>query len=153
MSRTISIEEFAQQCGYKPETIKRNYKEIPGITKEGSNYVIEYGTRYPFSIKVHKIKNSAEKRYAVLKAISEYKYIDSQMLSVPEESFEFIINDLVERKLIAKNGIDNKRGANGYDCTSLGDEIASKDKGTVTKILSMTMEAFFKAWLSTMPAQ
>lgn len=38
--RYINMEEFAKKSGVKESTIKKRYKDIPGITKEGSSFTI-----------------------------------------------------------------------------------------------------------------
>ena len=59
---TITLEQFAQNCGKAIKTIKQNYRKIPGITKTDKGFVVLSGTRYPFSLHSYKIDTAAEKR-------------------------------------------------------------------------------------------
>lgn len=102
MQQLFSIEDFARNSRVSVNRVKKRYKEIPGITKVGNTYKVEYGSRYPFPIGRYSCKTSIEKRYAVLRAIMNYKYIDNKMLGIPAESFELILKDLLDRQLIQK---------------------------------------------------
>ena len=75
MNKYISIAEFSSIAGVSEDTIKKKFKSIPGIVFEKGEYKVLIGTRYPCDIHRYKIKDSADKRYVLLKMISEYKYI------------------------------------------------------------------------------
>ena len=73
--RYISMEKFAKKVGVKEETVKKRYQEIPGITKEGNTFSILSGTRYPCDKRRIKPKDSGDRRYLLLRTISDYRYI------------------------------------------------------------------------------
>ena len=67
----ISFDEFVNNTGRAESTIKKRYKDIPGITKTKDGFKVISGTRYPCDLHRHKFKNSGDRRYALLKAISQ----------------------------------------------------------------------------------
>lgn len=122
----MTITDLANQAKVSEQQIKRRYKEIPGIEKDSEgNLAIPSGTRYP-ARRLPRIVTQEEKLYATLKAISEYCYIDEQMLRIPKESFDLIIGELLSQNWIRENGINNPHGANRYDATLQGSSIANK---------------------------
>ena len=127
MKDTITIEEFSNNAKVKIATIKRRYKEIPGISKIDGEFVILSGTRYPCR-KNNNLKDSYDRRYYLLKAISEYKYIDHNILRIEHKQFIDMLKDLLSAKLIKRNGLSNYYGANAYDCTSKGEEVLKSKK-------------------------
>ena len=121
-----TITELAKQAKVTEEQIRRRYRDIPGITKgENGELIIPDGTRYP-ARKLRNITTQDEKLYALLKAISEYRYIDEHMLAIPVESFNLLINELLAHNWIQPNGINNPYGANGYDATLTGSMLVKK---------------------------
>lgn len=123
MNNYISLEEFVKQCiinGIKTsaETIKRRYKEIPGIEKE-SDYRVLKGTRYPVE-KKFKIKNEKDRRYHFLKAFYCRRYIDAEILGIYQNEFELLIKEMLEVGYIAENDSFNTYGSNKYTITQLG---------------------------------
>ena len=125
----IEFDEFVNNSGFKESTIKRNYKRIPGLQKTKNGYRVVSGTRYPYNLGNTKIEDSASKRYVLLKAISNYKYISHKELRVEHHQFETMLRELLSSGLIQRNNLSNTYGANAYDCTPLGDELIShKDK-------------------------
>ncbi len=138
----ISIEEFITIANVKEATIKRNRHKIPGLTYEKGKFDILKGTRYPGDYHRYKLRNSADRRYVLLKAISEYKYIDYLMLKVYHEQFKSLLRELLEAGLIKENHLYNNYGANAYDCTSKGDEVLTQKKErAVTEITKMVVAA------------
>ncbi len=132
----ISIEEFLNIAGVKEKTIIKNKDKIPGLTYVDGKFDIIKGTRYPCDLHRYKMRNSEEKRYVLLKTISEYKYICAQDLRVYEEQFEAFLEEFLAADLIQKNHLGNDFGANGYDCTGKGDEVIMQRKSiAIRKIL------------------
>lgn len=122
----ITIEEFQKIAGVKEATIRKNKDKIPGLTYAKGIYDILKGTRYPYDYHRYRIKDSADRRFLLLKAISEYKYIGHDSLKVYKEQFVELIGDLLKAKLIRENNLPNHYGANAYDCTPRGDELLKK---------------------------
>lgn len=122
VNQYITLEEFQHNSGMAISTIKKNIAKIPGIEKIGKdNYRVLRGTRYPANLRRFKSNNFGKKRYQLLKAIYENKYIDEKMLMCDKTQFEDFINELLEAKLINKNKLFNNFGANRYDTTNFGD--------------------------------
>lgn len=139
---TIPIEQLAVNTNKSVNTIKRNYRIIPGITKINRNYQVLSGTRYPFPIKRYSIDTSAEKRRALLIAISRYEYIDCYALRIEQPQFKRMLHNLLNAGLIEENGLANHYGANAYDCTELGAQMASEEKWkTIQKIAELIVAA------------
>ena len=126
--RYISMEEFAKNAGVKEETVKKRYQEIPGITKEGNTYTIISGTRYPCDKRRIKPKDSGDRRYWLLRTISDYRYISHEHLMLEEKQFNDMLAEFLQAGLIKKNDLCNSFGANAYDCTAKGDAVLKKQK-------------------------
>ena len=135
--RYISMEEFAKKVGVKEETVKKRYQEIPGITKEGNTFIILSGTRYPCDKRRIKPKDSGDRRYLLLRTISDYRYISHEHLMLEEKQFDDMLAEFLQARLIKKNGLCNSFGANAYDCTAKGDDLLKKQKKEV--ILELTI--------------
>ena len=125
-NKYVSLEEFEKISGVKIQTIKKRASEIPGL--ELKNNRVLKGTRYPFPIGKYKAKDLLGKRYVLLKAISQNRYVDNISLNLYEEQFEDLISELMNAKLIKKNQLPNHFGANNYDITPQGDEWLSSLK-------------------------
>lgn len=132
----IDIEEFSRISQRKISTIKRNHAKIPGLTLIAGEFDITKGTRYPCDLHRYKIENSADRRYLLLKTISEYKYIDHKDLKIHYEQFVDLIRELLDAELIKENNLYNHYGANAYDCTAKGDAILKKKKYEAIKEIS-----------------
>ena len=131
----ISIEEFLEIAHVKENTVRKNATKIPGLTYENGVFDILKGTRYPGDFHRYKMKNSAERRYVLLKAISEYKYIDHLKLRVYREQFVALLQELLDAELIVENHLYNSYGANAYDCSIKGDKlIERKQKEAIEEI-------------------
>ena len=126
--RYISMEEFAKKVGVKEETVKKRYQEIPGITKEGNTFTILSGTRYPCDKRRIKPKDSGDRRYLLLRTISDYRYISHEHLMLEEKQLIDMLEEFLQAGLIKKNGLCNSFGANAYDCTAKGDAVLKKQK-------------------------
>lgn len=124
----ISIDEFVRISQRKISTIRKNHAHIPGLKFHEGKYDILKGTRYPCDLHRYKIKDSADRRYLLLKAISEYEYIDHVKLKIYHEQFIDLIKELLDAGLIRENHLHNHYGANAYDCTALGDALLKKRK-------------------------
>ena len=122
----IEFKEFVNMTGVKEATIKRRYKQIPGLIKTEKGFRVISGTRYPYNIGNTKLEDSSTKRFTLLKAISKYKYISHRELRLESRQFEDMLRDLLSAGLIQRNNLSNTYGANAYDCTCLGDELINK---------------------------
>lgn len=148
----VSIEDFLQIAQVKLNTVKKNRNKIPGLSYINGSFDIVKGTRYPIDLHRYKIKNSADRRYLLLLAISQYKYIDHLILGVYQEQFEDLLKELLDGELIKPNHLYNEYGANAYDCTIKGDEIIKLKKEEsvkkITEIVSSCAGHFVGAVLS-----
>ena len=132
----ISIDEFVRIAGVKESTIRKNKDKIPGLSYNKGTYSIIDGTRYPCDLHRYKISNSADKRYLLLKAISEYKYISHLDLGLYHQQFVEMIRELLDAGLIRPNNMANRYGANFYDCTREGDELLRQQKNSAINEIS-----------------
>ena len=137
VARYISMEEFAKKSGIKESTIKKRYKDIPGIAKEGSSFTILSGTRYPCDKRRIKPKDSGDRRYLLLRTISDYRYISHEHLMLEEKQFIDMLEEFLQAGLIKKNGLCNSFGANAFDCTVKGDALLKKQKKDVIHYLTL----------------
>ena len=138
----IDFSDFVKLSGKKENTVKKNHANIPGIEKVGKEYRVLSGTRYPCDLHRYKINNSADRRYILLKTISEYKYISHKDLRLEELQFQNMLHELLESGLICKNGLSNGFGANAYDCTPAGDKVLMKAKHeAIAEITLLVAEA------------
>lgn len=80
----ISIPEFAERNDMSVESIKRNFKKIPGAEIIDDEYWIPESSRYPFNVGNTKLDRRENKQYVLLKATSQFKYIDEKMLKMPK---------------------------------------------------------------------
>ena len=148
----IPFQEFVSNSGVKESTIKRKYKQIPGIQKTKNGYSVVSGTRYPCDLHRYKLKNSGDKRYVLLKMISEYKYITHKDLRIEQQQFQDMLRDLLSAKLIQQNHLCNNYGANAYDCTVLGDEFIQRTdnatKNDLVKLIASATGTFTGAVIS-----
>ena len=117
----IPFLEFVDYSNVGEATIKRRYRDIPGLTKVGKEFKVLSGTRYPFDKRYLRIKDSAGKHYTLLNAISHYRYISHRELKLEHPQFQRMLGDLLAAGLIRENGLSNEFGANAYDCTPKGD--------------------------------
>ena len=138
----ISFDEFVNNTGRAESTIKKRYKEIPGITKTKEGFQVVSGTRYPCDLHRHKFKNSGDRRYALLKAISKYQYVTHKDLSIEHTQFEDMLRELLSAGLIRQNNLFNTYGANAYDCTPAGDELIQRtDKEAKSELINLIASA------------
>ncbi len=129
----ISLHKFCKIAKKKEATIIKHYKEIPLIIKDKKEYKVLVGTRYPCKIKSYKIIDDMDRRYILLKSISDYKYIDCYMLGVYQNTFCNYLKDFISAGLIKENHNGNLYGANAYDCTELGGKIVKREKQKAKK--------------------
>ena len=150
----ISIKEFIHNANIKISTFKRNYKKIPGVVRNNEGFLILSGTRYPCDLHRYKLKDSAEKRYALLKTIGEYKFISHKDLRVELMQFEQMLRDLLSAGLIQENKLSNKYGANAYDCTMDGENIIQQKKSNgliaISKLIAECAGIFTGSIISNM---
>lgn len=133
MADYISIEEFVKMAGVQEATIRKRKSDIPGLKYEDGKYTILSGTRYPCDLHRYKLKNSADRRYVLLKMISEYKYISHVELRLYEKQFNDLLRELLQAGLIKENDLKNHFGANAYDCTERGDFLLKSKKHDAIK--------------------
>lgn len=138
-NKYISFEDFVNNSGVQASTIKRKYKKIPGIIKTDTGFKVLSGTRYPCDLHRYGLKNTSEKRYVLLKTISENKYISHTDLRVEQGQFEEFLRDFLAAGLIQRNNLCNEYGANAYDCTRKGDQILKKKSSGVKEELIKTI--------------
>lgn len=119
----ISFDGFVNNSGVKEATIKRRYKQIPGIIKSDTGFTVVSGTRYPCDLHRYRLKNSGEKRFVLLKMISQYKYVTHKDLKIEHKQFQDMLGGLLSAGLIQYNNLCNCYGANAYDSSPRGDEL------------------------------
>lgn len=138
----IEFEDFVSNSGVKESTIKRRYKQIPGIIKTKKGFRVISGTRYPYNIGNTKLDSSEARRYVLLKAISKYQYISHKELRLEPPQFKAMLRDLLSAGLIQANNLSNTYGANAYDCTRLGDEFINRtDKAAKNELINAIASA------------
>lgn len=123
-----SLGEFAWNSKVKISTIKKRYKEIPGIEKYNDDFRVRSGTRYPYNMRNSKIRTYEEKAIVLLKAIDNYSYISHKELRLEKQQFECMLKKFLEIGFIQHNGLSNHFGANAYDCTGKGSAFLRKNK-------------------------
>jgi len=142
ISKYITIEEFINQSGLKQETIYKNRNNIPGLKYIDGNYEILEGTRFPFNTRNNKIKNSEDRRYLILKAIGEFRYIDEEKLHISRREFEKMITQLKQARLISENGSHNHYGTNGYSLEMKAEELLSMKKKNAERMVTELIAQF-----------
>lgn len=113
----VTVEKFAERYDLTPKTIKKNIDKIPGALKNDGKYIIPDSARYPYNLGRSKLDTRTKRVYALLKATDEFRYIDCEMLKISKNSFDTLVNELVEKKIIKKNGSNDQHGLNSYDVT------------------------------------
>ncbi len=132
----IPFDEFVSIAGVREKTIKKRKKDIPGLIYENNQFTVLSGTRYPCDLHRYKMNNSADRRYILLKTISEYKYISHVHLRLYYEQFVDLLRELLDAGLIKENYLSNHFGANAYDCTEKGDRVLKQKKSEAVKSIS-----------------
>ena len=115
----MTLEEFSAECGVSIRQIVKRCEEIGGVENRGGDWIIPDGTRYP-ARKLKNLNSAEEKMYGMLKATNDYRYIDHKMLHIPIQSFNLLVDHLIEQGWIQSNGIDNPYGLNRFDITPKG---------------------------------
>ena len=138
---TIDIQTFLELAGVKEETVKKNKNNIPGLTYESGVYCILKGTRYPYNIRSAKLRDSADRRYYLLDAVSKYKYIDCKKLRIYHEQFESLLIELLDAGLIQENRLGNNYRANAYDGTAKGDEVLKRQKTEAVQLITQMVSS------------
>ncbi len=124
----VDIETFASRYKIKVETVKKNINQIVGAKKDGKDYIIPDSARYPYRIGNTSIKTRDDKRYVLLKATSENKFVDEKLIGLSKASFNTLIQELLNQNLLIENGSEDKNGANAYDTSSLADSLLRNGK-------------------------
>lgn len=135
----ISLEDFSKICGISIKQIKKRYQEIPGIIYIDNSFKVLIGTKYPYSMRGIK-KQSLDKnnrKYNILKAVSQSKYIDGKMLGLYDYQFsEYVIELCLEGLIKYNEACPNKYAANSFELTSEGELFLNKIKQN--KIINFT---------------
>ena len=132
----MTIQDLAKNSGVKEKTIITRLGELPGVTKDGDEFVIPDGSRWFFDLHRYKLGDRQKRMDALLAATSRFRYVDAKMLNMPQNSFDTMLNELTDAGLLQPNGSDNPYGANRYDTTMKYDQI--KDKESKERIRSIT---------------
>lgn len=141
----MTIEEFAVRYRVSVDTVKRRYREIPGISLENGIYRVADGTRYPYDRRHLKSSKRGAKVAFLLNAIEENYYIGAEMLDISEQSFQLMLDELERNEYIQRNNIGNDYGANGYDCTMEGSNyIKNKTIKEITSWVSEILPALLR---------
>lgn len=124
----MTIEELAGISHISVRAIKKRAKSIPGA-KEDKDGIISFpsGSRYPYNLRGYKLDSVEKRRAALLDATYHYRFINHEILKMPEESFNAMTKELLRAGLLRSNGTRNKFGANKYDTTILYDEIKDEE--------------------------
>ena len=147
MNQYITIAKFAKRYGLQEKTIMRRKNEIPGIINNGEWMILD-SARYPADGRWLREKSSEGKRYALLKSIAYYRYIDPELLRISASSFDLLIKQLYEAKLIENNGSGDLNGANAYDCTKEGERLLEASKRKIIRYLAEICGVFTGAVIS-----
>ena len=131
----IDLDEFLQICKVKKSTFLRRYKDIPGVGEKDGRFIILEGTRFPYNMRHNKLKTTDDRRYVLLKAINENKYIDNLMLQVFQTEFENLLRDLCSINLIERNRMNNLFGANAYRTAAKGGKCLKESKRETIKFI------------------
>lgn len=126
MEKYVSLEKFLNVSQVSENTIRKRYKDIPGIKYENGKFEILEGTRFPFNIRHNALKTDENRLLVLLKAIDQRKYIDASILRVYQSDFEELLWTLLMGHLIKPNGSANRYGANAYSITEKGIEYRKK---------------------------
>ncbi len=133
----IDIKAFAKRYGLSEKTVRKRIDDIKGvITKERETFIID-SSRYPYNMRGNKVKSRDDKIYVLLKATSEFYYIDEEMLRISKTSFDTMVNELYVKGLLIKNGSNDPNGVNSYDVCQSMDELLRKSKYKAIKEISL----------------
>lgn len=111
----VSIEEFAKRYKLKINTVKKNFHLIKGAYIKENEYIIFDSCRYPYFKKHLNIKTRDDKKYVILRATYEYKYVDRFTVGMSQSSFKTMVNELKEKGYLIENGSGDTNGLNAYD--------------------------------------
>ena len=132
----MTIKELADYSELTERTVKKKIDSIKGVTKnENGEYIIPDGSRYPYDAHRYKFKDRGKRIKALLDATHKYRYVDHEILRMPENSFNQMVNELVTCQYLQSNGSENPYGVNRYDTTIQYEE--NSDKEILNKIASL----------------
>lgn len=141
----ISLEDFSTIANKSIRTIQRRSGDIPGVEHHGTEWRVLIGTRYPLRIKSYKSETDEDKRRILLVAISSFLYVDAKMLGVYQHTFDGYIDDFIQANLIRENGAPNRFGANPYDCTQEGSQLAKRKASSIRQEMAHIFGSFVGA--------
>lgn len=144
----MTVEELAKISQISEKTVRKRYAEVKGADNSGSDIVFPEGSRFPFDIHRYKMNNMSKRTDALLKAVFRFMYIDAYMLSMTEESFQSLIEELLNADLLNKNGSKNNYGANCYDTTLKYSNIAKMETKKRYSVLASMLGTFASAVIS-----
>ena len=121
------IEKFASKNNVSVSTVKKHYKQIPGIRKIGlDEYMVTPGTRYPFNRRGYTLETNSDRVNVLMTAICLKRYISHNELGMDEYEFLKMLNCLEKDGYIKKNdyaiNFISYAYANAYDCTKHGEK-------------------------------
>lgn len=148
--RYIPIDEYIKTTNIKKNTIIKNRKYIKKVLEIRNQYLILEGARYPYRIKCLSVKNAEDARYYTLKAMSEFRYIDNEILGISQCSFDFIVEEFLAKGLIKKNKSNNAYGLNGYDITGEGMAVICEKKHQTIKKMAAILGTYSGAFAGQM---
>lgn len=122
-----TIEEFARNNDVTAATVKKHYKQIPGIKKIGlDEYMVTPGTRYPLNRRGYTLKTNSDRINVLMTAICLERYISHNELGTNEYEFMNMLHGLEEDGYIEKNeyaiNFSSYAYANAYKCTERGEK-------------------------------
>ncbi len=135
MNDYVSIDTFAKRYGLKSNTVKKNIDKVVGAYYKDGVYYIPDSCRYPYNLKNIKFKSRNDRKYVILRATSENKFVDNNTVGVSKKSFDLMIGELIRDQLLQYNGTNDKNGANSYDVTDYADRVI-KEKNNKSSIIN-----------------
>lgn len=139
LNHNETLEKFCRNNDISVRTVVKNKDKIPGLLLTDDECRISEGTRYPYNVGRNSLKTIDDKRYVLLKATYNCKYIDHSMLKTDINEFNNIIEELVSAGLLERNGLANRYGANAYRCTLRCKEFLGFRKRKAIKFIINTM--------------
>lgn len=137
----MTLTEFSKLSNVKEETILKRLIDIKGCKLIDGDLSFSSGTRYPCKTGL-RIKDPADKYYAILYAIGHNRYIDNRYIGVDTETFSAMLEELTEIKYIVPINVENHIGANAYAITILGSNMLAKNKNRLINELAQALGTF-----------
>lgn len=133
----MTIKELADISAVSIKTARQKINTIPGIVRtEDGEYEIPEGSRYPYDVHRYKLDSIGKRCAALLDATYRYRFVDHEILKMPRESFETLIQELLGAGLLRRNGSLNRFGANRYDTTLVYEMMSTKKTNNRIKAIA-----------------